>query len=644
MQPPAARAQVEDFQVIGGSRGKWTFPNRIHLPDLTDEQMRTILMHRIAYAQLEVDGGAKNPGLEVLLRRLARARDSPGFLNAHQVHMAFQKVVSCQTARLRREGKDTGEQYEKTTATAQKVQMDWRVPQPAKNSQKDRSSGVTQQPGDLLLTEDFIGPEPANIRHRSAAWKELSGMIGLEDVKHAIMYTTPGDYIGSWLGESEEKTNSILTASEGKVLIVDDAHSFWQSHALGSGKADSYQLGVINTFVERVHNRPGEDRCVIFLGHEREMEDMFQNMNPGLRRRFPLKQAFRFTNYSDAKLLDILTLRTASQGVTADEKAMSVAGEVLRRLKDRPNFGNGGDVENLLSQAKNRAQERKGNEPTRGFNEGDAAITLTKEDFDPDWNREATAALKCQKLFDGLVSFESVSEKFSGYQRMAHNLRRRGKNPREIVPFTFLFKGPPGTGKTHTARFVGRIFYDMGLLSTTEVTECSASDLIGEYLGQTGPKVVNLFDRALGKVLFSDEAYRLAGQGRGSEYEMQAVGEIVDCMTKTKYHNKMVIVLAGYEDDMDQLMNANPGLRSWFTTDIHFSSMTVELSWEFILTLLRKEDIVIEDSADCTSGSSTGRALDLLGQLAETPGWANARELKTLAKQLVGLDMLIRER
>lgn len=81
----------------------------------------------------------------------------------------------------------------------------------------------------------------------------------------------------------------------------------------------------------------------------------------------------------------------------------------------------------------------------------------------------------------------------------------------------------------------------MGFLGTAEVVECSATDLIGQYIGQTGPKVQQQFDKALGKVLFIDEAYRL-GQGHFSK---EAMGEIVDATTKDKYAKKMIIILAG---------------------------------------------------------------------------------------------------
>ncbi|KAK0731900.1 P-loop containing nucleoside triphosphate hydrolase protein [Lasiosphaeris hirsuta] len=565
----------------------------------------------------------------------------------------------------------------------------------------------------VLTMEDIIGPEPKDIRSESEAWKELEQMVGLDDVKKAIgalldrakanyrrevlgkeplstslnrvfmgppgtgkttvaklygqvlaeigllstkevVMTTPGDFIGQYIGESEVKTGQILDATVGKVLVIDDAHMFYVGGRPGSGghESDIFRLACIDTLISRIHNKPGEDRCVILLGYTEHLEEMFQKVNPGLLRRFPLEEAFRFTDYDDKRLNDILKLKMAKEDITADGPAMEVAAEVLRRARDRPNFGNGGDVDNLLTQAKTRFRERtqpkkgeigESSDFTADFEVQDSVdeaipIALSREDFDPEWDRGTKASRKCRQLFEGLIGFDGVIDKFQGYQRTAANLQRRGKNPKLVIPFNFLFKGPPGTGKTHTARIIGQVFYDMGFLSTNEVIECSASHLIGQYLGHTAPKVVNLFERALGKVLFIDEAYRLGAGSKGTacgSFEEEAIGEIVDCMTKTRYMRKMVIVLAGYDHDMEALMKVNPGLRGRFPTEIDFPPMSASRSRALLLNQLLKEDIVLRDLIE-PSRDEKERVLRLFDKLSMSPGWANARDIKTLADQIMG--------
>ncbi|KAK4459079.1 P-loop containing nucleoside triphosphate hydrolase protein [Cladorrhinum samala] len=582
---------------------------------------------------------------------------------------------------------------------------------------EDKTENKPEEQAQRILTkEDLIGPEPEDTRHKSKAWQELSKMAGLESVKKAIgellnreranyrrellekeplqsslnrvflgppgtgkttvaklygqilseigllttrevVFKTPGDFIGQYIGESETKTTQILDSTVGKVLIIDDAHMFYHGSRPGtSGEADEFRLACIDVIVSKIHNKPGENRCVILLGYPDMMEEMFRKANPGLRRRFPLEDAFRFENYDDKTLNEILRLKMSQEEITADEGAMEVAAEVLRRARDRPNFGNGGDVDNLLGLAKTRFRERyaaqrkleaeaaKGKDEEQTINdlvfdaaEEDVKIVLRREDFDPEWNRGQHASKKCQALFEGLIGFSTIIEKFEGYQRIAANMRRRGRDPRDVIPFTFIFKGPPGTGKTHTARIVGQIFYDMGFLSTNEVIECSASNLIGQYLGQTAPKVVNLFERALGKVLFIDEAYRLnpgSGAGRHS-YEEEAIGELVDCMTKQRYLKKMIIVLAGYEKDMDSLLQTNAGLRGRFGTEVVFPPMSASRAKEHLLNLLKKEDIELHDRID-PGTEEREKVVRFLHKLGQTPGWSNGRDLKTLAANITG--------
>jgi AAA+ superfamily predicted ATPase len=104
----------------------------------------------------------------------------------------------------------------------------------------------------------------------------------------------------------------------------------------------------------------------------------------------------------------------------------------------------------------------------------------------------------------------------------------------------------------------------MGILSSAEVVECSASDMVGQYVGHTGPKTQKLLEKALGKVLFIDEAYRL-GEGH---FAAEAVNELVDLITKPQFANKIVIILAGYDHDMNKLMAVNPGLSSRFPEEV----------------------------------------------------------------------------
>lgn len=175
---------------------------------------------------------------------------------------------------------------------------------------------------------------------------------------------------------------------------------------------------------------------------------------------------------------------------------------------------------------------------------------------------------------------------------------------------------------------MGKVFYDMGFLATAEVVECSATDLVGQYVGHTGPKTQKLLEKALGKVLFIDEAYRLAE----GHFAKEAMDELVDCLTKPTFAQKLIVILAGYDEDINRLMSINPGLTSRFPEAISFHNLTLPQCLELFQKSLEKNrqldiKIVCNRSKDFED-----TLLNLFSQLKELPAWGNARDILTLSK------------
>lgn len=212
-------------------------------------------------------------------------------------------------------------------------------------------------------------------------------------------------------------------------------------------------------------------------------------------------------------------------------------------------------------------------------------------------------------------------------------------DPKQSIPFNFLFRGPPGTEKTSTARKMGQVFYDAGFLASSEVVECSTSEIIGQYVGQTGPKVCSILDRALGKVLFIDEAYLLAS---GGHFAQEALDELVDACTKTRYQKKLVIVLAGYHDDINRLLKANPGMSSRFPEVLDFHALSPESCFELLHKQLRRKKERVEAAIvgnamciDCLSSLSLRRAImPYFERACALDSWASARDIIALAESI----------
>lgn len=177
--------------------------------------------------------------------------------------------------------------------------------------------------------------------------------------------------------------------------------------------------------------------------------------------------------------------------------------------------------------------------------------------------------------------------------------------------------------------------YDMGFLTTAEVVECSATDLIGQYIGHTGPKVKKQLDRGLGKVLFIDEAYRLAE----GHFAKEAVDELVDAVTKERYAKKLVIILAGYEADINRLMVTNAGLTSRFPEVINFRSLTSDECTDLLVQELQRNQARLKAKGkhldtsvvEAQSSAFRTRISRLFGELSPGKDWASARDVKEVS-------------
>lgn len=180
---------------------------------------------------------------------------------------------------------------------------------------------------------------------------------------------------------------------------------------------------------------------------------------------------------------------------------------------------------------------------------------------------------------------------------------------------------------------MGQVFYDMGFLSTPEVHECSATDLVAPFVGQTGPKTIKLLEKSLGKVLFIDEAYRLAE----GVYAAEAISELVDNLTKPRFAGKIIVILAGYEENVNELLRVNKGLSSRFSEEIVFANMGADDCWNFLQRNLTKTDIVIGEDE---TGVLLPEIISLFRELSSLASWGNGRDLQTISKSIMAKSLI----
>jgi SpoVK/Ycf46/Vps4 family AAA+-type ATPase len=417
------------------------------------------------------------------------------------------------------------------------------------------------------------------------------------------------DLVGEYLGATAIKTNELIDSALGGVLFVDEAYSLVNE---GDGQADRFGNEAVQTLLKRAED--DRDQLVVILaGYEKEM-DAFLASNPGLASRFATR--ISFPSYSSAELLRIAETLVSQRGDTLDPDAA----RTLRRRFDQTvqreavdELGNGRFARSMVEKASQARDVRvvtsgvSGDEPAPRPS-ADALVTLHTADVETAYTEltsrlpgfgESPGLEEAMAELDGMIGLEPVKEQVRSLvaQLRVARLREEQGLPHQAPMRHLVFSGPPGTGKTTVARVLGRVFSALGMLGRAEVVEAQRADLVGEHLGATAVKTNRLIDRALGGVLFVDEAYSLVNPGYsgGDAFGAEAIQTLLKRAEDDR--DRLVVVLAGYTDEMERFLASNAGLSSRFNVRVRFPSYSPDELSEIADTVAARTGDAFDETA-----------------------------------------------
>ncbi|MBD5344105.1 MAG: AAA family ATPase [Bacteroides sp.] len=252
--------------------------------------------------------------------------------------------------------------------------------------------------------------------------------------------------------------------------------------------------------------------------------------------------------------------------------------------------------------------------------ESDDAAAETDSANSPDQPVSSDPMSELSSLI-GLKKVKDVVLRLSNFIKVQQKRQSQGLKP-STISYHCVFTGNPGTGKTTVARIIARIYRELGILKSGHLVETDRSGLVAEYVGQTAVKTNKIIDSAIDGVLFIDEAYTLTGGGN-NDFGMEAIATLLKRMEDDR--DRLVVILAGYDDEMDSFLESNPGLKSRFNRHLHFEDYTVDELLEIFISQAVHQEYEIAESVKDEVRNIICRAVSV-----KDNSFGNARYIRNL--------------
>ncbi|MBU3104996.1 AAA family ATPase [Clostridium gasigenes] len=428
-----------------------------------------------------------------------------------------------------------------------------------------------------------------------------------------LIETDRSGLVAGYVGQTAKKTEEVFRSALGGVLFIDEAYAL-SSDSGGFGKE------AIDTLVKLIEDYRGEI-IVILAGYKKEMES-FSKSNSGLESRFPLK--IEFLDYSADDLFKISLKMIGEKGFSLDAGVDNLMKEQVCLLHEQSNAdsGNGRMVRNYLEDI---MRKQSGRIAMNDVSINDMNVITSK---DIEIKENLISNFNLENELSKIIGLEEVKDyirSLSARLRMQNERKKLGINVDSTQTLHMIFKGNPGTGKTMMARTVAEVLYNIGIIKTNKLVETDRAGLVAGYVGQTAIKTREKIMEAMDGVLFIDEAYSLS-QGGENDFGKEAIDTLVKLMDDNR--DKLVVILAGYSDDMEQFVSVNAGLKSRFANIINFEDYSAKQLMEISEMLFNSKGYEIGSLAK-------NKIQDIFNIVRLEPQFGNGRYVRNLYEKAV---------
>jgi SpoVK/Ycf46/Vps4 family AAA+-type ATPase len=444
------------------------------------------------------------------------------------------------------------------------------------------------------------------------------------------------DLVGEFIGQTAPKVKEAIEKARGGVLFIDEAYSL----ARAGESSKDYGKEVVEILLKEMSDGPG-NIAIFVAGYPKEM-NVFINSNPGLKSRF--SNYYHFPDYLPEDLMEIAKISMEDKGLFIHDDALDYFEQkVVRAYRDRDaSFGNARYVLSLVDGAKmNMALRLVKKQDVENMND-DELSTITIEDI-----QEMFVTGNAKRLhltvdeprlkdalneLESLVGMENIKQEIRDIVKLVRYYNDIGKDVMHKFVMHTVFKGNPGTGKTTVARIFAKIFNALGILEKGHLVECDRSSLVAEYSGQTAPKTLAKVEEAIGGVLFIDEAYALV-DGAHDSLGRESISTILKQMEDR--NTEFILIAAGYPNNMDVFLKANPGLKSRFNESLTFHDYTADELFKIAEFMFFNEELSMDEAA----ADIIRERLDTMYKNRDEY-FGNAREVRKLVQEVTQLHHL----